>query len=429
MKRLIVAALLFFSFSGIALQAQTSSKPMRGWLTVETIMRDLKWMGTSPSNVVWSENGEKIYFNWRQKGDEGDSLYVASAKGGMPQRVSLEERKKLPSRFGVYNKDKTKKLYAKNGDIFLLDIKKNKELQLTNTVGTESSPHFSFDEHKVTFERDGNLLLRDLNSGAETQLTNLRSGTAPKDPSKTDLQNFLEKQQLELFEVLRERKGEREAQKKFNESLEIKHPKPYYLGTKNVFGFALSPDEKYITFILSQNPTDAKRTNVPSYVTESGFTEEIPARTKVGEPQATQEFFTYNIALDSVMQIKPDDIAGVIPPKAANNTSKSKPNPPQAGKARAVTFNGPVWSDDGKNAFVQLFSQDNKDRWIVLLDAEKAKLGALLERQHDDAWIGGVSAFSAEGLQRVGCPTRGGFIFNRKRMAIPISIRSPLMGK
>lgn len=375
--------MLLLSLSAIVLQAQTSSNTTRGWLTVETIMRDPKWMGTSPSGIVWSEDGEKIYFNWRQKGDEGDSLYVVSAKGGTPYRVSLKEQKKLPSRFGVYNKDKTIKLYAKQGDIILLDIKKNKELQLTNTVGTESNPRFSFDERKVVFERDGNIFIRDLNSGTGAQLTNLRSGTAQKDASKTDLQKFLEKQQLELFEVLRERKDEREAQKKFNESLEIKRPKPYYLGTKNAFGFVLSPDEHYITFILSQNPTDAKRANVPSYVTESGFTEEIPARMKVGEPQSTQEFFVYNVALDSVMQITPDDIAGVVPPKAASDTSKSKP------KARAVTFSGPVWSDDGKNAFVQLFSQDNKDRWITLLDVAKAKFGALLEHQHDDAWVGG----------------------------------------
>ncbi|MBI3787345.1 MAG: S9 family peptidase, partial [Ignavibacteriales bacterium] len=113
MKRLIVATLLLFSLLGVALQAQRSGKPTRGWLTVETIMRDLKWMGTSPSNIVWSEDGEKIYFNWRQQGDEGDSLYVVSAKGGTPQRVSLEEQKKLPSRFGAYDKDKTKKLYTK----------------------------------------------------------------------------------------------------------------------------------------------------------------------------------------------------------------------------------------------------------------------------------------------------------------------------
>jgi dipeptidyl aminopeptidase/acylaminoacyl peptidase len=54
-----------------------------------------------------------------------------------------------------------------------------------------------------------------------------------------------------------------------------------------------------------------------------------------------------------------------------------------------VFYNGPYWSDDGKSAFVQIFSQDNKDRWIVLLDVEKVKFSTVLEHQHDDAWLGG----------------------------------------
>ncbi|HEY5614557.1 MAG TPA: prolyl oligopeptidase family serine peptidase, partial [Bacteroidota bacterium] len=160
-------------------------------------------------------------------------------------------------------------------------------------------------------------------------------------------------------------------------------PKSYFLGQKNAFSFVLSPDEQYVTFILSQSAGDAKRTIVPNYVTESGFTEDINARTKVGEPQTTYEFFVYNVVLDSVMQVKPDDVQGVLPPKAAGDTTKAKPKP------RAVSYNGPYWSHDGKTAFAQFFSQDNKDRWIVLLDAEQAKFTTVVETQHDDAWIGG----------------------------------------
>jgi dipeptidyl aminopeptidase/acylaminoacyl peptidase len=193
----------------------------------------------------------------------------------------------------------------------------------------------------------------------------------------------LEKQQLELFGVLRERKTEREARRKLQEALELKRPKPYSIGQKTASSFVLSPDERFITFVLTQQPTDPKRTIVPSYVTESGFTEDISGRTKVGEPLSVTEFYIYNVALDSVMQVKHDDIPGVVPAKAPGDTSKSKPKP------RSVFFNGPFWSDDGNHAIVQLFSQDNKDRWIMILDVEKAKLSTVVERQHDDAWVGG----------------------------------------
>ena len=98
---MFVLIVLLFSFSGSnAQQRGTPAAPTRGWLSVETIMRDPEWMGTSPSRPIWSEDGEFLYFEWRQKGDEGDSLYIVSAKGGTPRRVTIEEQKRLPGRFG-----------------------------------------------------------------------------------------------------------------------------------------------------------------------------------------------------------------------------------------------------------------------------------------------------------------------------------------
>ncbi len=68
------AALGLLFFSGIILsQSQKPSRlraetphfgvQARGWLTVDTIMQDPKWMGTSPTNVFWSEDGAWVYFN------------------------------------------------------------------------------------------------------------------------------------------------------------------------------------------------------------------------------------------------------------------------------------------------------------------------------------------------------------------------------
>jgi dipeptidyl aminopeptidase/acylaminoacyl peptidase len=398
--------------AGISAQQRgTSEHPTRGWLSVETIMRDPEWMGTSPARPFWSEDGQLLYFDWRMKGDAGDSLYVVGAKGGTPRRVTLEERKALPGRTGFYTKDKAKKIYSKSGDIFVLDIRSGIEYRLTNTVTPEMAPRFTFDEKKIVFERMGNLFTRDLKTGAEVQVTNLQaggmeregqtptaqfggrqrdgqgiggqSGAATRDTQRSTAQKYLEREQLELFDVLRERKEEREAGKRLQDALELKRPKAFSIGQKNTGSFVLSPNERTLTFILTQMPTDAKRTVVPNYVTESGYTEDLPGRTKVGEPQGTSEFYVYNIALDSVMLVKPDNIPGVMAQRSAADTGRWRP------RARPVSYNGPYWSDDGSAAFVQIFSQDNKDRWIVLLDAEKGAFTTVLEHQHDDAWIGG----------------------------------------
>ncbi len=388
---LFVLALIAIGFpaAAIAQTNQNTPRATRSWLTVETIMDDPAWMGRSPSQVFWSEDGQWVYFNWRREGDAGDSLYVVSAKGGEPRRVSLEERRNLPPRSGSYTRDRKRKVYVRDGDIFLLDIPRGRRVPLTHTVALETNPTFTHDEKKVVFERENNLFLRHLETGEERQITNVRSGSAPREQQKTELQKFLEQQQFELFEVLRKRKGERDARRALQEALRAKLPKPYYVGQKSISQLTLSPDERYVTFVLTQTPTDPRRTIVPNYVTESGFTEDINARTKVGEPLPTHEFFVYDVELDSVRQVKHDDIPGT----SSTDSEKAKP------RARGVAFQGPYWSDDGTKAFLQLYSQDNKDRWLVMLDVAGARFGVVLDYQHDEAWIGGpgIRSFDAEG--------------------------------
>ena len=58
----------------------------------------------------------------------------------------------------------------------------------------------------------------------------------------------------------------------------------------------------------------------------------------------------------------------------------------------------PVYSPDGKNAVLEIRSQDNKHRWIVQLDLVLGKI-IELDHQHDEAWIGGpgIPGYSLSG--------------------------------
>src|SRR5690606_9664123 len=114
-------------------------------------------------------------------------------------------------------------------------------------------------------------------------------------------------------------------------------------------------------------------------------------RTKVGAPQNAQEFFVYDIKRDTVLQVKTDDIPSIMDkPAYLAGKDEGKEKKPQP---RAVSFFGPTWSPDGKHAVVQVRAGDNKDRWIMKLDAATQKL-SLISRMHDDAWIGGPGSFS-----------------------------------
>ena len=91
-------------------------------LTVEKIMRDPKWIGVAPSNLNWSDDSKQVYFSWNPENNAGDSLYMITPVNRTPQKVNAAVRRSLPSSFGIYNKVATKKLYEKNGDVYLLDL-------------------------------------------------------------------------------------------------------------------------------------------------------------------------------------------------------------------------------------------------------------------------------------------------------------------
>lgn len=385
MKKILFLALI----SGSAFGQQLAP------LTVEKIMRDPKWIGVSPSNVFWSEDSKQIFFNWNPDKNAGDSVYSVTIAGKIPQKVAPTVRRTLPSVNGDYNKTRTKKVYEKNGDIFLLDVATGKTKQITATVEREFGPSFSLNEKRVFFMYDANVYGYDLTTGSIQQMTDFKRGSKKTDPKIPDQEKWLNNDQLAYMEVVKQRADKKKAIEKSHKADLPKRPREIFVDDKNVDHVKVSPDEKFITYRLVKNSSTAKNTLVPNYVTESGYTTDIPARTKVGSAQNSYEMFVYDIERDTVFAVKTGDIPGIsdepeykkdyAEQKSKDDKSKdSKPSP------RNVVIHGPIWSPDGKNAVVVVRSLDNKDRWLMLLDCATQKL-TLVDRQHDEAWIGGPS--------------------------------------
>lgn len=357
-----------------------------------------KWIGTSPSNIFWSEDSKTIYFSWNPDKNKGDSLYKIVLPNQTPQKVSPKERRALPAQSGVYSQDFSMKVYENQGDIFLIYNKTAKIKQLTSTIERESNPYFSGDETKIIFSKAGNLFSYNLENGMVSQLSNFIAGSKKVEAKPAnDEEKWLKADQLAMFEVLKERKDKKDEAEKIAKADKPKYPKEIYSDEKTVEFPRISPDLRYITYRLSTKAKGAKNTIVPSYVTESGFTEELPARTKVGAPLPSYENFIYDTKKDTVYQIVTKDIAGIMEQPeflkeyAKKDTTKKKPT------ARPIVISAPNWSDNGTYAVVNIRSVDNKDRWIMLLDPATGKL-KLLDRQHDEAWIGGPGIGFGGGL-------------------------------
>ena len=381
MKQLLLWLLCIANSFSIA-QSNNQSQ-----LTIDQIMQGDDFVGYLPTNIDWSENNKDIYFSWNPDKDTINSTYKVNINSKKIDKASFEELKLKMSISDVW-KDGKWSVYDKEGDLFLRDNVSNTLKRLTNTNAYESNPQFSGNQKAIIFQQSNNFYLWHLTDNTIEQLTDFNSGNERPEKPLSEQDQWLLDDQLKYFNILEKRKGEDKASADRREQTKLERPETIYLGDKNIFGLNITPDLNYVSYRL-YTPSKSKNTVVPDYVTESGYTTDLNTRSKVGGLQNGLESWILNLKTGEHYQIKTDDIEGIKDKPSflkeyADNVSDyvdTYENP------RDVTISSPIFSDDGK-AFVNVTSSDNKDRWIMLLTLADGSLKNI-DRQHDDAWIGG----------------------------------------
>jgi dipeptidyl aminopeptidase/acylaminoacyl peptidase len=285
------------------------------------------------------------------------------------------EEKQAPPAFGELSPDRRYTVYSEDGDIFLYDRDTAQKRQLTATNDTERDPRFSTDGKTIYFTRDDNVFALSLVDATLRQLTDIRSGSPPVPPTENPgtSQSALKATEQELFETVRERTKQRmeaEAKRKKEETR-----KPFYLPTgQSVESLHVSPDGSMVAVDIYESNHGERNTIVPRYITETGYVEDRPGRSNVGDPQSHSRFALLKVATGEVTWIEftPPEIKAI----------GIKPGP------RRLSWMNWQWSDNGKHAVVMAHADDNKDVWIFGIDAATAK-STLLVQKHDDAWVSG----------------------------------------
>jgi len=204
MKKILVLLLIVVSIS-VSAQIQKNNKSV---LTIEQIMQDpAKWIGTSPDNISWSEQSDRIFFDWNPEKDTISSEYAFNLKQEKTEKLSVAEKKHLPAKSGSYNAARTMKTFTRNGNLFLFDIEKGTEKQLTAWLGGVSSPKFVMGDTQISFMRDNNLFCINPETGLIRQITNFIAGDERPEQKAKGQELFLENQQTELFDVLKQRQA------------------------------------------------------------------------------------------------------------------------------------------------------------------------------------------------------------------------------
>jgi dipeptidyl aminopeptidase/acylaminoacyl peptidase len=345
-------------------------------LTVDSIMRGPQLVGYPPTGLRWSGDSARLYFEWRKAGDDEASTWVVARDGGAPRKLTDDERRTAPPVNGRWDTAHRRVLFVDRGDIVLLDTVAGTRRQITRTTGNEANPRWARAESAVTFTRDNNLFIVPLASGEIAQLTDVQP--RKRDPRDTDSQKFIKAEEPKLIEHTR---IEAEKKKKAEEKDKAYAlPKLELADRQSATDLQLSPDGKHVFVLLVERAETAKRPNVPNYVTESSYTEDIPARTFVGDAQDSRSLIVMNIETAKTVAVD-SPVAGAKDTKEAKDT-----------KAVGVRWGMPLLSDDGALAVAHVRAQNNKDRWLVAVDPESGKVRAL-DTLHDDAWVREVGGF------------------------------------
>ncbi|MGA8852803.1 MAG: prolyl oligopeptidase family serine peptidase [Christiangramia sp.] len=376
-----LSALILFFAGTICSFSQNSE------LSVEKLMQDTDWMGTFPSNVHWGVNSNNIYFNYNPEGNPSDSLY--RIKIDDPKKilkVSVAEKDQLIPQNGDFNDSRSKKVFTEDGDLYLYEKKSGTKKELLDLPFSVNDPQFLKDENKLAFYAENNAFIFDLEKGSIKQITHIEKGSAKSEdePKLSDKDEWLQEENLDLLEVVRQRKEKEESSEDYRESIKKDEKFKFYLKDKELRNLVVSPNASYAGFNLIDQKR-GKNTEVPNYVDESGYTENISARTKVGDMDYTAELALYNFEKDTVFILDFSELPGI---SDLPNYTSDYPDKEWKKEPREIIPSEIKFSENGEKAVVNLRSTDNKDRWIALLDLNNGEIKSI-ERQRDEAWLAG----------------------------------------
>ena len=400
-------------------------------LTLEQIMADPDWIGNPPENPYWSDDGRSIYYEREREGvgQNPKDLYRVDLASGKTTKIEPAERGKADAP-GKRSLDRKKKVYARQGDVFVKDLTTGAIRQITRTPAEETAPFFLADGKRIGFYRDNQPFIYDLSSGLLSQAADLR---LEKDPAEEDEPDFLAAQQTRLFDVIRQKqekeKRQREEERGDQRADPTRPPLPWYLGKEvAIEAVSLSPAGDWLAVVTApkKGEGDRKPSKMPNYVTESGEVEVREVRPKVG----VEEPEPHSLILLDLGKHKRHDLDWSVLPGAKDDPLKALREAAEARKAaekklkeqeekkseeaaaaageekkedaaeekaaeekkeeepkvRPLEVLELLWSDDGRQLAVEIRARDNKDRWIATFDSARAEL-VPRHRLTDPAWI------------------------------------------
>jgi dipeptidyl aminopeptidase/acylaminoacyl peptidase len=369
-----------------AVAAMAQAPAPRGFaLTVDNIMRGPELVGNPPNNLRWSADSRQLYFEWLIPKEDQPSTWVVSREGGAPRRLTDAERRMAPLPNGQWDEKRRRVLGVDRGDIVIIDTIAHKRIDVTRTTGAESNPRWARNETHVTFVRDNNLFIvpvEYVGTGAIVQLTDVSARR--QDPRVTDSQKFIKEEEQKLIDWVEQEAARRKRREELDKARAL--PK-FELGERqNIADAALSGDGKY-AFLVVNDRAQARSAQVPRFVSESSFTEEINSRPFVGDAQDRRRIAVLSLESGEGVWAGLEGVSDALPiPKPPFGDEPRPATKPDPAPKRDVRWGSPMLSPDGSIAVTSVRAADNTERWLARIDPATGKT-TVLDHIKDDAWV------------------------------------------
>ena len=359
-------------------------------ITLDQAMANPDWIGTPVEAAWWSWDGKQVFYKQKRSGSSLRDTFLAGDKARL---VADSELANQDSANMVFNRERTRAIVLRNGDLFERDLKTGALVQISRGTANASTPQYSADGGSVQFKVGNDWFSW---SRAERLVSPMALPRAAKDPATAPDEDYLRDMQLRLITTLKRQKDERdETRARANETRAAdatRAPAPLYFGDKvSIDASSLSPDGRWLLVATSpKNSENGRVGKMPRYVTESGYEEFDDQRTRVGRnlPLA-QALKLVDLRSGTIKDLPFDTLPGIATDPLASLREAAKQPALKGNRATRLDDDegdGIAWSANGSKLAVMLRAVDNKDRWLTAVELEGAKLKSV-HHLSDTAWI------------------------------------------
>lgn len=365
--------ILIFSFQSYSQHVENLST-----LKLEEIMAGNEFIGHQPENIRWSLDGESILFDWNKYNQPGSSTYSYSLKNKTIDSIT-------PEFYKTGNETQNFKInpieiYTWQGNLYRYDRSTKKTETILKSASYIRNVQRDADGSCAFFQDGLGFYVYCIEERSIKQLVVFEKG----EPSKEAEKNNMEKEELALFQFLKDEEKASDWRKEQDKAWNSDIPKIYYSG-KSVNNIQIDGTGQYITYREDDLPPSTK-THVDHHIAADGHTYAQTARAKVQDEDASHKLGVYDIQNDTSYFVDFSTLPDIRKKPAYLKDYKDTSD--VYNTDRKFIMHDLIYSENGKENILDIRSYDNKDRWIVQVDLKSGKV-KLIEQQHDEAWIGG----------------------------------------